>query len=344
MTNIKRSFLLTIGCTVVFCSAQAQINGVDDVKKSLQTTNRDTVAWVYGGVFNIGANEGFLHNWAAGGELASFSVNSIFSGHLDRLNNQDIWSNNLDMTYGLNYTYSTAFLPHKTDDRIDFTSKFGHRLNDSVNFYFTGLFNFKSQFTKGYDYTMPRWDTASTSKFLSPAYFTIALGMEYRKGSDISLFLSPVAGRLTIADKYYTSQSPQGAFGVPYNKTTYYQLGAYFSGRYVYNINKNTVYKTRVDLYSNYLAKDTKDSTGKVVKRDDPGNVSVLFDNLLSWKISKFLNITLGATFIYDNNIPYSKTYVDKATGQVLPKDDPGKDLGWLQIKQVFTLGMEYKF
>ena len=59
--------------------------------------------------------------------------------------------------------------------------------------------------------------------------------------------------------------SPEGAFGVPYNKTTYFQLGAYFSGRYGVSLSKKMIYKTRLDLYANYLAKDTKDSTGKVV-------------------------------------------------------------------------------
>ncbi len=331
-------------CLLCGFNSDAQLTNADAIQKSLETTNKDTIAWSYGGVFDIGANEGFLHNWAAGGELASFTVNGLFSGHLDRLHNRDIWSNNLDLNYGLNYTYSTGFLPHKTDDRIDFTSKYGYRVDTAKNFYLTGLFNFKSQFTKGYDYTMPNWDTMSTSKFLSPAYFTIAAGGEYRRGSDISLFFSPLAGRLTLADKFYTSQSPQGAFGVPYNKTAYYQFGAYFSGRYVVNFTKNMVYKTRLDLYSNYLAKDTKDSTGAIIKKDNPANISVLFDNLFSWKISKYLNITLGATFIYDNNIPYSNTYVDKTTGLTVNKNEPGANLGWLQVKQVFTLGMEYKF
>lgn len=341
---MKKLLLTAALCTASAYASQAQINKIDDVKKSLQTSNKDTVAWVYGGFVNVGANEGFLHNWAAGGEVASFTVNGIFSGHFDRLNNRDIWSNNLDMTYGLNYTYSSGFLPKKTDDRIDFTSKYGHKIDTGKDFYFTSLLNFKSQFTKGYDYTQERWDTTSTSKFLSPAYITLAVGAEYRKGSDISLFFSPVAGRLTLASKEYTSRTPQGAFGVPYNKTSFYQFGAYFSGRYVHNINKKTVYKTRLDLYSNYLAKDTKDSTGKVVKTDNPGNINVLFDNLLSWKISKFLNITMGATFIYDHNFPYDKKTIDKTTGLPVDKDDPGKDLGWLQIKQVFTLGLEYKF
>ncbi len=340
MKHVYFSILLPLIITAKPFNTAAQISNIDDVKKSLQTTNLDTIAWVYGGVLDIGANEGFLHNWAAGGELASLTVNGIFSGHLDRLHNKEIWSNNLDITYGLNYTYSTGFVPHKTDDRIDFTSKYGKRIDSARDIFFTGLFNFKSQFTKGYDYTLTNWDSSSTSKFLSPAYFTTAIGLEYRRGSDISLFLSPIAGRLTVADKYYTSQLPQGAFGVPYNKTAYYQFGAYFSGRYVYNISKNAIYKVRLDLYSNYLAKDTKDSTGNIIKRDNPGNISVLFDNLLSWKVSKYLNVVLGATFIYDNNIPYSK-YVDNSSTL---KDDPGKNLGWLQIKQVFTLGVEYKF
>lgn len=324
-------------------AANGQINKVDDVKKSLETTNKDTIAWTHGGVFDLGANEGFLHNWAAGGELASLTVNGIFSGYLNKLHNRDIWSNNLDMTYGLAYAYSQSFKPHKTDDRIDFTSKYGIRVDSSKHYYFTSLFNFKSQFTKGYDYTLPHFDSVSTSKFMSPAYFTLAVGMEYRQGSDISLFLSPIAGRLTVADKYYTSMSPQGAFGVAYNKTTYFQFGAYFSGRYTVNINKNAVFKTRLDLYSNYLAKDTKDSTGAVIKRDNPGNISFLFDNLYSYKISKFFNITIGATFIYDNNFPYVGTTTN-SSGAIVNKDVPGNNLGWLQIKEIFNLGIEYKF
>src|SRR6185369_433130 len=133
--------------------------------------------------------------------------------------------------------------------------------------------------------------------------------------------------------------SPEGAFGIPYGKTSVFQLGAYFSGRYTWNIRENMVFKTRLDLYSNYLAKDTKDSTGTVIKKDNPGNINILFDNLFSWKISKFFNVTIGATVIYDNNFPYSKTYVDK-TGAVVAKNEPGEGLGWVQLKSMFTFGV----
>ena len=341
---MKKRLLSVALLALVFKNTNAQLTKLDDVKKSLETTNRDTIAWAHGGVFNIGMNEGFLHNWSAGGELASVTINGIFSGHLDKLHYRLIWSNNLDINYGLTYAYSTSFIPHKTDDRIDFTSKYGIRIDSSKRFYFTGLFNFKSQFTKGYDYTLTDFKKSPTSDLFAPAYFTTALGVEFRKGSDITVFLSPLAGRLTVADKKYTTLTAQGAFGIPFGKTQYYQFGAYFSGRDQFSLGKKTIYKTRLDIYSNYLAKDTKDSLGKVIKKDNPANISLLFDNLISWKITKALNITFGATFIYDNNFPYSKTYLDPKTSQNINKDDPGRNMGWLQIKQIFALGLEYKF
>lgn len=340
MKKTLLSFLLGASAT----GAMAQVSKTDEVKKQLQTQNQDTVAWVYNGILTVGTNGAFLHNWAAGGELGSMLINGIFSGRLDRLNHQDIWSNTLDMTYGLTYNFSTGFVPRKTDDRIDFTSKYGIKLDSARDFFVTGLANFRSQFTKGYDYSRTNWDSVSTSDFLSPAFLTQALGLEYRKGSDISLFLSPVAAREVLAKSFYTSMSPEGAFGVPYGKTSVFQLGAYFSGRYVININKNMIFKTRLDLYSNYLAKDTKDSTGAIVKRDNPGNLNVLFDNLFSWKISKYFNTTLGVTMIYDNNTPYISTTVDPNTGATIPKNEPGAGLGWVQLKSVFTFGIGYKF
>ncbi len=335
--------LLAIALTICASSANAQITKVDEVKKSLEASNKDTVAWIHSGLLAIGTNGGFLHNWAAGGELGSLLINGIFNGRLDRLMHGAVWSNTLDMTYGLTYNYSSGFVPRKTDDRIDFTSKYGTRLTSSKNMFFTALFNFKSQLTKGYDYSLPNWDSMSTSAFMSPAFFTGAIGMEYRKGSDITIFLSPVAARTITADKFYTLAKPEGMFGVPYGKTSVFQVGAYFSGRYTLNITKNMVYKTRLDLYSNYLAKDTKDSTGAVIKKDNPGNINILFDNLFSWKLSKIFNITVGTTIMYDNNIPYSNTYTD-ATGNVVEKNEPGKGLGWVQWKQVATFGLGFKF
>ncbi len=327
----------------VATTSYGQLTNTDTLKQALRTDNKDTVAWIYGGTLNVGVNQGFLHNWPAGGELGAMTVNGLFSPYLVRMFHKHIWSNYLDMNYSLFYAYSNNFVPRKLDDRIDFSSKYGYRFDTSADFFLTALFNFKSQFTKAYDYNLPQWDTMPVSNFLSPAYFILATGIEYRRGAALQLFLSPVAARVTLADKRYTSRTPQGAFGIKYGETSRFELGAYFSGRYQVNAGKNFTYKTRLDLYSNYLAKDVKDSLGVVVKRNNPGNVDIMWDNQLSLQLAKYFNIALGVTIIYDNDIPYEKTYIDEA-GVEQPKNEPGKGLGWVQLKQVFTFGVIYKF
>lgn len=339
-----KRLLLLFTLSLFAANADAQLTKADDVKKSLTTENKDTVAWLKGGLLNIGINQGFLHNWAAGGELASMTVNGLFNGYVTRLYHRQVWTNNLDLNYALFYAYSNSFVPRKMDDRIDFTSKYGVRLDTAKDFYLTALFNFKSQFTKGYDYKATSWDTFSVSNFLSPAYLTLAVGLEYRKGSNLSLFFSPVAARMTLVDKYYTMRDPAGAFGVENGKSSRFELGAYFTGRYNTDLSKPLAWRTRVDFYTNYLAKDVKDASGKVVKKDNPGNIDWLWDNLLLYKANKFLTVSLGFTLMYDNDIPYTATTVDATTGKEVSKDEPGEFMGWFQTKQIFTLGFAYKF
>ena len=165
---------------------------------------------------------------------------------------------------------------------------------------------------------------------------TLALGFEYRKGSQITLFLSPLAARMTLASSDFTKLLPTGAFGIEYGKTSRTELGAYFSGRYVKELSKNVVYRTRVDFYTNYLAKNTVGENGLIIKKDNPGNIDWLWDNLLTFKASKLINVSLATTLIYDNDIPYAPAN-DAAT-------EPGSGLGWWQMKQIFTIGFQYKF
>jgi len=342
---MKKAVLSFLVCSLT-ATAMAQSNYYEELaKKNAETQNVDTVAWVYSGVCNLGFNQGILHNWAAGGELASLTVNGLFNGSLIRYNNRTVWTNNLDAAYGLFYAYSNSFVPRKTDDRIDLTSKYGYRLSDSGDFFLTGLFNAKTQFTKGYNYDAPAWDTFSTSNFLSPLYLTFAPGIEYRKGSQISVFFSPAAARLTFVDRYYTLQDETGAFGVKYGNTTRFELGAYLTARYVKDFNKNISYRSRLDLYSNYLAKDSYNEQGQLVKKDNPGNIDILFDNFVTFKFFKYFSVNLGIVAIYDNDVPYSRTFTD-GNGLEVEKDEPKamKDLGWWQIKQALSFGFIYKF
>ena len=60
--------------------ASAQLEQTENVKKSLSVENKDTIAWIRSGVVQLGLNQGFLHNWAAGGEVVSLAVDGLLSG------------------------------------------------------------------------------------------------------------------------------------------------------------------------------------------------------------------------------------------------------------------------
>ena len=341
---MARKILLAFSFSILSQISFAQVEGTDDIKKKMTIEGKDTIAWIHGGVAALGLNQAFLHNWAAGGEVLSMTVNGNFSGYLNRIYHRHIWANNLDMTYGMLYAYSNKFVPRKIDDRFDFTSKYGYQLDKKGKLFFAGLLNFRTQFTKGFDYSNPEWQKNPTSERLSPAYLTLALGLEYREGTKYSLFFSPVAARFTFADRYYTMLNPEGAFGIEFGETSRFELGAYFSGRYQTEIDKKLLFRTRLDLYSNYLAKDKTDAAGNVIKKDSPGNIDILWDNFFSYKINKYMGVTVGITAIYDNDLPYYDFYIDETTKLPVKKDEPGKTFGWWQIKQLLSVGLEYRF
>lgn len=326
------------------CSqSYAQMSDYQDlIKKHKGSNNIDTVAWIHSGSFSLGINQGVLHNWSAGGELISLTVNSLFNGTLIHFNHRKVWTTHLNANYGLLYAYSNAFQPRKTNDQIDLNSKYGYQITDSSHFFVVGLLDARSQFTKGYDYEIPDWRSQPTSNFFSPLYLTLAPGLEYRNGDLLNIFFSPVALRGIFASKYYTLQSDAGAFGVPYGKTFRFELGAYLSMRLKKDFSKHFSYRTRLNLYSNYLAKDIyKD--GVLVRKDNPGNVDILWDNYLTFTFAKYFALNIGITALYDNDIPYKTTYLDEH-GAIQAKDEPLSALGWWQIKQIMSIDFNYKF
>jgi len=332
--------VLSLGATKSF----AQIEEINEfvTKKHSKSKNLDTVAWIYNGEYHLGINQGILHNWQSGGELASANVNSFFKGSLIRYYHRHSWVTNLDAAYGLFYAYSNHFIPRKTDDRIDLTSKYGYSLKKDSDLFLTILGNANTQFTNAYDYNLENWREESISRFLSPLYVTLAPGLEYRRGENLNLFFSPIAARMTFASTDYTTRNEEGAFGIPYGKKSRFELGAYFTGRYKVNLAENITYRTRLDLYSNYLAKDVyKDNV--LVKKDNPSNIDILWENDISFKFFKYFSLNVGVLAIYDNDIPFRRT-TKNDLGEIIEKDEPFQGLGWWQIKQTMSIGFNYTF
>ncbi|MBP6624798.1 MAG: DUF3078 domain-containing protein [Chitinophagaceae bacterium] len=314
-----------------------------DMSRKVEAKNE---GWSRGGLINLGINQGLLENWVAGGERMSLAWNGQFNGFLTRIKGNKAFENTLDMYYGLNYVASNAFVPRKLDDRLDFSSRYGvqpkswtvskSKLKRST--YLTGLFRFQTQFTEGYNYEATNWINSPISEFLSPGYFTLALGATYRPNDNFSVFLSPIAARMTVVKSKYTAAA--SAFGVEKGKTSRMEVGAYMTARYKTQLTKNILYNTRLDLYSNYLAKNTV-VNGYVIDKSSPANIDILWDNFFAMKISKFIGAGLGFTMIYDDDQPGQKNKDGKDANGVITKTYG--PLGWWQLKQVLNVGFSYK-
>jgi len=271
-----------------------------------------TKVWKKGGVASLNFSQVSLSNWAAGGK-SSASGTILINTFANYTKNRVSWDNTLDLGYGILKEEGDKYT--KSDDKIDLNSKVGYKNRGQI--YYTLLFNFRSQFTNGYNY--PDRDNP-ISRFMSPGYFTLALGADYKPNDSFSLFVSPLTGKMTVV--LDDDLSDAGAFGVDPGKKSREELGAFLKSQFKTEIMKNVSFQTKLDLFSNYL--------------DKPGNIDVHWDVMINMKINDYLSANLMTNMIYDDDIKIQKDNNDDGI-----VDEAGPRI---QFKEVFSLGFNYKF
>jgi hypothetical protein len=294
---------------------------VTEAEKKLREQNADTTqGWKTGGVLTINMAQTSLTNWAAGGQN-SVAMNGLFSSFANYKKGNSVWDNSLDLGYGLMKQGNEDF--RKTDDKIDLLSKYGQKAFKNV--YYAALFNFKTQFTDGYNYPDV---TKKISSFFAPAYITLALGLDYKPNPYFSAFVAPATAKFTfVTDK---TLSDLGAFGVTPGETTKSEIGGYIRAIYSRNdfkaeILKNVSFTTKIDLFSNYI--------------ENPQNVDVSWETLLAFKVNKFLSVNFNTLLVYDDNITILK---DKNGNGIIEPGEGVKSL--VQFKEIFGVGFSFKF
>lgn len=179
--------------TLVTANADAAKTAVDDLKK----VDTGEKAWKYDGVVGLNAAATGLVNWAAGGKN---NVNGVAYGKFHLLYHKDniAWDSNLDADFGMTWIDQEEDKFQKSSDNLKFATKFGWEFRQ--NWYLTLLGGFQSQFALGREYVADH--NPIISKWLAPSYTDISVGIDWKKsvsGCDFSIYLSPVAGRVTTA-------------------------------------------------------------------------------------------------------------------------------------------------
>lgn len=272
------------------------------VKKAADTFNVWT--WKRGGLVNINLSQGTLSNWAAGGDNFSLAIGSYVNYYVFNKGPKHSWDNSLDFNFGLLQTSSLG--TRKNDDRVEVISKYGFKVDTSGKLFASALYDFRSQLFDGLTYIGDSGYLSSS--FMSPAYFLLSLGFDYKPSPNFSLFLSPATDRVTYIANNKLNR--QGVYGVPAGNRIISQIGAFASVTYATQIIKNVNYRGRMDLFSDYT--------------NHPGNLDMYFTNFFTFRINKFMSASYSLDMIYDDDVRLFGKY----------KTSPG-----LQLKSLIGIG-----
>lgn len=312
---------LLIFCTFLFgCISLAQTDSLP-VSDTLIKSDSIPKKWKLKAIYGLNGTQTSFVNWNAGGRnnvslLGSISASANYEKKTLK------WTNDFSLALGgLQYIEKGSKEGmQKTDDRIDIASNLGYKLKE--HFYFSVIGGFKTQMLDGFTYPN---DSIRVSTFLAPGYVSSALGIDYIKSDNFSIFTSPFAMKLTIVNDQVLANA--GSFGV--TAATYDGLGnvlkqgerlrgefgAYVKMKYNFTIAKNIDLKSKLELFSNYL--------------NNPQNIDVNAEALFNFKVNEWFSASLQWTLIYDDDID-----IRDADGNIGPRT---------QFKSVLGLGISYK-
>ena len=264
-------------------------------------------AWTHSGLAGINFSQTSFTNWSEGGEN-SIASNVYFNGSLNYKEGKNAWDNDLSANYGVNYTDATQW--RKNIDNLNLSSKFGRQITDKL--YYAALFDFKTQMGYGYQYNDSSREIIS--KFLTPGYLNLSVGIDYKPNDNISLYYSPVAGKMTLTNDTVFSTR----YGVDAGKKTRFELGSSFKGTVNYSLLEDKLtLKSTLDLFTAY--------------NESFGNVDVNWDVLVGLNVTSLLTVTFQSTLKYDDDIKY----ID---------DNGGIHGARVQFKEILGVGLSYKF
>lgn len=152
--------------------------------------------WQCTGIVGLNANATGMVNWAAGGNN-NIAGNVFGKVRLLYSENNLSWETNLDAEYGLTYVDQQFDKLQKSSDHLIFNTKLGWAFQPK--WFLTVNAGFQTQFDLGRTYTGTAAPNPVISNILAPSYTDISVGLDYKPVDFFSLYLSPVAGRITTA-------------------------------------------------------------------------------------------------------------------------------------------------
>ena len=344
---MKKRFLLFCACAMAFSFAYAQVDEKTAADQAVNTKVKSAEIdsaknWKCTGVVGLNAAQTALFNWAAGGNdnVTGFVFANVT---LSYKKNKWTWDSNLDTELGEMFSSDyQRYKWRKANDKLNFTTKVGYQMHPQ--WYLTLLGSFRSQYAPGLDYKEVDAGTLDAngnpvdptliSKWLSPSYTDLALGVEYRPNDIFTIGVYPVAGRMTTC----TEESLRANYGLPQNEDGTYKpvmlnMGLRINGGINYTLVKNLKIISTITLFTPYTAKLHDKENGQPF-----GNFDVDWDMAITYNFLKVFSVSLMTSLKY-----YDKVMIAGKDWNGRP-GFAGYPAARVQFKEVVGLGIGYSF
>ncbi|MCA0429946.1 MAG: DUF3078 domain-containing protein [Bacteroidetes bacterium] len=306
---------------------------ISTLSNAQDTIKKDTTYWKKSGFFGLNVSQTALSNWQGGGQ-DNVAANAIINAEAVYKKAKVTWTNKFDGQYGI-IKPGDVKLFRKNIDQLFALSKLNIDAFHKHWFYAAQL-DYRTQFAPGYNYIGDSIAGMATSDINSPGYVQLAVGLDYKPAPYFSAFLAPIAGKVTRVNRQYLADA--GAFGVEkavidangllvsHGKKTRTEIGGRLVLKFKKDIVKNVNLDSYLDLFSNYL--------------HNPGNIDVVFNNLLTFKINKYFTANIISQTVYDDDIIIKHDW--NKDGLYDNKNDINGPR--LQMLTTVAIGFGYKF
>jgi hypothetical protein len=254
--------------------------------KGFASKNSDTTwKWLSAEWFTVGASSIMNSNWIESSENSSdFSFQAQWFLNYSNRNRKFRWDNQLET--GIAYHQKGDAPGVTSNDKINFVTKANYRANKKSRFFYSVLFALNSTYLDNVD------SKGNVLKgFMKPGSLEFGPGINYmNKSGSISIFGSPITKKTIYVSGMGTEfNALKKKEKIPYDETQYQELGFLVNSVVLFDITPSIAYTGNYDLFSDY--------------KHHPENVFINLHNTFRFTIGKFLALSWGLNFIYDDHL-----------------------------------------
>ena len=307
---MKKIVLTVIMFCVAIGIASAQVTMAETADDVAKATNPD--GWKLGGTSTLTFNQVGLKNWAAGGS-PSIGLLGLINGYADLKRGKNLFQSRLAIEYGMQKLRKEPF--RKSADRIELFTKYGYRISNK--WYVSTYANLRTQLTKTKNFAVADTITPPViSRFASPLFAEGALGLDYVPNQYFSMFLSPVAAKMTIV-----ANDEIAALNLHGNdfKNFRGEFGATAIFTYKQEVVKNVNVFSVLKIYKDYL-------------KGPAQNIDIDWQTTIGLKVTNYITANVFTHLIYDYDVLIP---TDKNENGIA--DDRG-----VQFRDVIGVGFAY--